>query len=139
MFITKASRHDKGDIKEFLESEGPWDTVEERGTGFVAREGAIVAHARLTEVAPQTLMVERVLVKSDRRRQGLGTRVMEAAMNNKGGKLFLSCHEEHVPFFEGLGFSTVSFDELPDEVQAFHRAEGDHPPGDHPHFFMTAR
>lgn len=128
MFITKASRHDKSDIQEFLETEGPWRSADmDRGTGFVAREGAVVAHARLVEVAPQALIVEKVLVKTDRRRQGLGTRVMEAAMNNKGGKLYLRCEVEHVPFFEKLGFSPTAFDELPDEVRRFHHEQGEQP------------
>ena len=141
MFITKASRHDKADIKEFLEAEGPWDGADiDRGTAFVVREGAIIGHARLTEIAPQTSIVEKVLVKSDRRRQGIGTRVMEAAMNNKGGKLYLSCEEEHAPFFEKLGFSTTIFETLPDEVQQFLRREGEDPSDEsHPHIVMTAR
>lgn len=141
MFITKATRHDKVDIKEFLSSEWPKaDFNVDRGTAFVAREGAIVGHARLIEVAPQTLVVEEILVKKDRRRQGVGTRLLEAAMSNQGGKLFLCCHEEEIPFYEKLGFSTVPFEDLPAEVQQHHRAEGDYPTEDgHAHFFMTAR
>ena len=141
MFITKASRHDKSDIQEFLQAEWPHENFNvDRGTAFIAREGAIVGHARLIEVAPQTLVVEEVVVKADRRREGLGTRLMEAAMNNKGGTLFLSCHEEHIPFYEKFGFSTRSFEELPAEVQKHHIDEGDHPTEEgHRHFFMTAR
>lgn len=141
MFITRASRHDKADIKEFLASEGGWEKVNvDRGTALIAREGAIVGHARLIEVAPQMVVVEEVLVKGDRRGQGLGRRLMEAAMNNKGGKLFLCAHPEHVAFYEKFGFSSVPFDELPAEVQQHHREEGDYPPEEgHEHVFMTAR
>jgi N-acetylglutamate synthase-like GNAT family acetyltransferase len=141
MFITKASRHDKADIEEFLKNE--WDREKfdvDRGTAFVAREGAILGHARLIELTPTMLVVEEVVVKGDKRRQGIGTRVMEAAMNNKGGKLFLCCHEDTIPFYETLGFSRVTFDELPPEVQEHHRQEGDYPTEEgHEHFFMTAR
>jgi N-acetylglutamate synthase-like GNAT family acetyltransferase len=141
LFITKASRHDKTDIKDFLEKEWPGENFNvDRGTAFIAREGAIVGHARLIEVAPQTVVVEEVVVKDDRRRQGIGTRLMEASMNNKGGKLFLCCHEEHIPFYEKFGFSRVAFDELPGPVQQHHRDEGDFPTEEgHEHFFMTAR
>jgi N-acetylglutamate synthase-like GNAT family acetyltransferase len=141
MFITKASRHDKADIEEFLKNEGPWEKFDvNRGTAFVAREGAIVGHARLIEVTPTMLIVEEVLVRTDKRRQGIGTRVMEAAMNNKGGKLFLCCHDDGIGFYEKLGFSVVPFDDLPPEVQEHHRSEGDYPTEDgHEHFFMTAR
>jgi N-acetylglutamate synthase-like GNAT family acetyltransferase len=141
MFITKASRHDKADIEEFLKNDGPWEKFDvNRGTAFVAREGAIVGHARLIEVTPTMLVVEEVLVKPDRRRQGVGTRVMEAAMNNKGGKLFLCCHSDGIEFYEKLGFSVVAFDDLPPEIQDHHRNEGDYPTEDgHDHFFMTAR
>jgi N-acetylglutamate synthase-like GNAT family acetyltransferase len=141
MFITKASRHDKTDIEEFLKSEGPWEKFDvNRGTAFVAREGSIVGHARLIEIDPTTLVVEEVLVRGDKRRQGIGTRVMEAAMNNKGGKLFLCCHSEHISFYGKLGFAEVPFEELPDEVQAYHRNEGDYPTAEgHEHHFMTAR
>lgn len=141
MFITKASRHDKTDIKEFLEKEWPDSGFDvDRGTAFIAREGSVVGHTRLIEVAPQTLIVEEVVVQEDRRRQGIGTRLMEAAMNNKGGKLFLCCHGEHIPFYEKFGFSALAFDRLPDEVQSYHREEGDYPTEEgHEHFFMTAR
>ena len=141
MFITKASRHDKSDIQAFLENEWPHEKFNvDRGTAFIAREGAVVGHARLIEVAPQTLVVEEVVVKEDKRRQGIGSRLMEAAMNNKGGKLFLCCHEEHIPFYEKFGFSNRPFEELPEEVQQHHRDEGDHPTEEgHVHFFMTAR
>lgn len=141
MFITKASRHDKADIEAFLRDEWPGEKMDvDLGTAFVAREGAIVGHARLIEVSPQTLVVEEVVVKGDRRGEGIGTRVVEAAMNNRGGKLFLCCHEEQIPFYEKLGFSLVPFERLPEGVQKHHRDRGDFPPGeDHEHFFMTAR
>lgn len=141
MFITKASRHDKSDIEQFLREEGPWEKFDvNRGTAFIAREGVIVGHVRLIEVAPTTVVVEEVLVKADKRRQGIGTRVMEAAMNNKGGTLFLCCHDGEIPFYGKLGFSLIAFEDLPDEVQEHHRLKGDHPTaGGQEHVFMTAR
>ena len=141
MFITRATRHDKEDIREFVQSEWPEDEADvNRGTSFIAREGKVIGHVRLIEVAPQKLVVDEVVVDKDRRGEGIGRNLMEAAMNSRGGTLYLCCHEPHIPFYGRFGFEQVPFEELPDEVRAHHEAEGEWPTQQgHDHFFMKAR
>lgn len=140
MFITRASRHDKADLREFYEAHG-WDEVDlSTGAAFVARDGSIVGAARFVEVAPQTVVVDDVMVREGRRREGIGTRVMQAAMNSRGGTLYLCCHDEHRNFYRPLGFDDVDLDDAPAEVIEYWRKVDDYPvPEGHVHFFMKAR
>ena len=141
MFVTRASRHDKSDIAEFLESEWPGETFNiDKGVAFIAREGAIVGHIRMIELGPQTLVIDEMLVREDKRGQGVGRRLMQSAMNNRGGTLFLCTHPETVEFYEKFGFSQREFDDLPDEVRAHHVEVADYPTKEgHVHVFLTAR
>lgn len=143
MFITRATRHDEADRQEFFAAH-EWDhhTGERKKLSFIARDGGIVGNISLIEIDPQTLVVEDVLVQKDRRREGIGRQLMQAAMNSRGGKLFLCCHDDVTGFYEKFGFSEVSFDELPEQIKEFmvedeaapHQlAEG------HVHHFLTAR
>lgn len=112
------------------------------GKAFIARDGGVVGCVRMIEVEPQTIVVDSVFVPEERRGQGIGTQVMQAAMNSQGGKLFLCCHEERMPFYERLGLSLLpnGFDDAPEAVQAYWRKENDYPTSEgHEHFFMTAR
>lgn len=141
MFITRASRRDADEIAEFYKENDWGDDLDlTKGIAFVARQGPIIGAVRLLEVEPQTLIVEDVVVAKDHRRNGIGAQLMRAAMNSRGGKLFLCCHEDVIPFYERFGFSAWSFDDLPAPVQGYFRAAGDYPsePG-HEHFFLTAR
>jgi N-acetylglutamate synthase-like GNAT family acetyltransferase len=116
VFVTRATRHDQADIEELLGSEGR-DVAEPRsGSFFLAREGAAVGCARLWEVAPQTLVVRDVVVASDRRREGIGSQLMRAAMNSRGGTLYLRCTVQVAPFFERFGFAPTAADAVPEEV-----------------------
>lgn len=142
MFITRATRHDKSDLEEFFAAEQWDDPVLDQGVGFIARDGAIVGNVRLIEVEPQTVIVEDVLVKSDRRGQGIGADLMRAAMNSRGGTLYLCCHPERLRFYGDLGFSEMAFEELPEPVRTYFQEHGDSPdklPADHIHHFLTAR
>jgi N-acetylglutamate synthase-like GNAT family acetyltransferase len=142
MFITRATRHDKADLEEFFKAEEWGDPVLDQGVAFIARDGAIVGNVRLIEIDPQTLIVEDVLVKSDRRGAGIGANVMQAAMNSRGGTLYLCCHPERIRFYTDLGFSEMPFEELPDPIKAYFEEHGDSPdklPPDHIHHFMKAR
>lgn len=140
MFITRASRHDKGDLKEFYASQD-WQEVDvDRGVAFIARDGHIAAAARLVEVAPQTVVIDDVVVREDRRGEGLGRAVMQAAMNSRGGTLFLSCHDDKIGFYEKLGFVTVEIEDLPEAVNAYLEEAGDLPnTPEHVHYIMKAR
>src|SRR5688500_718464 len=142
MFITRATRHDKGDLEEFFANEKWDDPVLDKGVAFIARDGAIVANVRLIEVEAQTVVVEDVLVKEDRRGSGIVADVIGAAMNGKGGTLYLCCHPERLRFYGDLGFAEMPFDELPETVQTYFRDHGDSPdklPPDHIHHFLKAR
>lgn len=142
MFITRATRHDKADLEEFFHAEEWDDPVLDRGTAFIARDGGIVGNVRLIPMEPETHVVEDVLVRSDRRGEGLGEGLMRAAMNSKGGTLYLCCHPERLRFYKDLGFAELPFDELPETVRAYFEEHGDAPsklPPDHVHHFMKAR
>jgi hypothetical protein len=88
------------------------------------------------------VIIEDVLVDKDRRGAGIGAQVMRAAMNSRGGKLFLCCHPERTAFYQRLGFSELAFDEMPDSVKGWF-IEGETAPHQipegHVHHFMTAR
>ena len=143
MFITRATRHDEADRREFFVGH-EWDhhTSERKKVSFIARDGGIVGNVSLIEIDPQTLVVEDALVHKDRRGEDIGRQLMQAAMNSRGGKLFLCCHGDATGFYEKFGFADVPFDELPEPIQQFmiedeaapHQlAEG------HLHHFLTAR
>jgi predicted N-acetyltransferase YhbS len=139
MFVTRATRHDNEDIRALL-LENKWeDDKLDRGSAFIARDGAVVGTVRLIEVEPQTVIVEDMLVKEGRRGEGIGARLMEAAMNARGGTLYLCCHGETILFYERFGFAQLSFEEQPQSVQEFMREDGALDNSDHEHFFMKAR
>jgi N-acetylglutamate synthase-like GNAT family acetyltransferase len=141
MFVTRASRRDHEEIAEFYRDHD-WDENFDlaEGVTFIARQGPIVGTARLLEIEPQILIVEDVVVHRDHRRTGIGTQLMSAAMNSRGGSLYLSTHDDTIPFYERLEFSVRDFDELPEPVRAHFRATGDYPSApDHVHYFLTAR
>jgi N-acetylglutamate synthase-like GNAT family acetyltransferase len=140
MFITRATRHDKEDLEKLL-VDHEWDLeLMDKGVAFIARDGAIVGTVRLIEVAPQTVVVEDVLVHRDRREEGIGRQLIQTAMNSRGGTLYLCCHDDRLAFYGHFGFEQVGLDDLPEMVQQFMRdmdAWPDSP--DHRHFFLKAR
>ncbi len=143
MFITRATRHDHDDVIALLKTNDWQDDVDfKEGTVFIARDGGVIGCLRLVEVEPQTVVVDNVLVREDRRGNGIGSDMMRAAMNSRGGKLFLCCHENRIPFYERLGFSALpgGFHDAPVSVQEYWRKVDDYPtPEGHEHFFLTAR
>lgn len=140
MFITRATRHDFDDIRQLMESNS-WDVPDfKTGTTFLARDGKVVACIRMIEVAPNSIVVDDVLVDEPRRGEGIGRRLMEAAMNSRGGTLFVCCHGEHIGFYEEFGFKQIPADTLPEPISDHYAAEGSLTPREgHQHFFMTAR
>jgi N-acetylglutamate synthase-like GNAT family acetyltransferase len=142
MFITRATRHDREDIRELLSTNEWGEDADLEGKAFIARDGKVIGVVRAVEVEPQTVVFDSVLVLEERRGKGIGTQIMQAAMNSQGGTLYLCCHEERMPFYERLGFSLLpnGFDDAPESVQAYWRKTDDYPtPEGHEHFFMTAR
>jgi N-acetylglutamate synthase-like GNAT family acetyltransferase len=142
MFITRASRRDRAELQEFYTSQEWGEVNVDSGVAFFARQGAIVGAIRLAEAEPNVLMVEDVVVREDLRGTGIGKALMQAAMNSRGGKLYLVTHDDVIGFYEKFGFATVDYDSLPETVKAHIEHEGDAPhqiEGGHEHFFMTAR
>ena len=140
MFVTRATRHDHGDMKELLETEGWGDSEITRGKSWIARDGKIVGMVRLIEVAPQTVVLDDVLVREDRRGEGIAQRLMEAAMMGMGGALYLCCHPEHIDFYAKFGFVEVAPSSLLEPVSNYFDEQGDlNPPEGHEHRFMSAR
>ena len=140
MFISRASRHDRDDIKALIEAQG-WDAGHlAEGTTLIAREGSVTGCVRLVEVAPQTVVIDDFLVREDRRGQGLGRKLMQAAMNNRGGTLYLCCHDDVIAFYEKLGFAQTPYEELPAPVKEyFERVESAPDSQEYEHFFLKAR
>jgi N-acetylglutamate synthase-like GNAT family acetyltransferase len=140
MFIARASRHDRDDVRELIEAQG-WDASHiAEGTTLIARSGAVAGCVRLVEVEPQKVVVDDFVVREENRGQGIGRRLMEAAMNNRGGTVYLCCHDDVLDFYAKFGFTQLDFEELPQSVQAYLARVGDHPTdADHEHFFLTAR
>ncbi|MGH2786294.1 MAG: GNAT family N-acetyltransferase [Actinomycetota bacterium] len=141
MFITRASRRDHDEIKDFYRSNDWGDNVDlSRGVAFIARQGPVVGAVRLIEVAPQTVIVEDVVVAGEHRCKGVGRRLMEAAMNSRGGSMYLCCHDDVIPFYENFSFAAMPFEEIPESAQEYFRSIGDYPtePG-HVHYFLKAR
>ncbi|HZA40836.1 MAG TPA: GNAT family N-acetyltransferase [Actinomycetota bacterium] len=140
MFITRATRHDKADVKELFESHGWGDSSVDTGTIFMARDGLVVGCVKIVEVAPQTLVVDDMLVREGRRGEGIGADLMRAAMNSRGGTMWLCCHDELIAFYERFGFALVPDSDLPDPVIDYLRSVEDYPaPEGHVHYFMKAR
>jgi N-acetylglutamate synthase-like GNAT family acetyltransferase len=144
MFITRATRRDLSDIEEFYRSqlwfEGYQTPDLSQGVAFIARRGPIVGCVRLIEVAPQTVIVEDMVVHSDERGKGLGEQLMRASMNSTGGTLFLCCHDEALDFYRRFGFEELAFESLSPDVQEYMRGTGAWPsPEGHDHYFMSAR
>jgi N-acetylglutamate synthase-like GNAT family acetyltransferase len=137
VFITRASRHDRADIAEFLDRHGITGVDVARGVTFFARDGAIVGCVRLIEVAPQTVVVDHMLVAGGRRGEGIGGSLMRAAMNSRGGTLYLCCHDEALGFYEGFGFKQVDRESLPEGVRAYFADSGELEEPEH--LFLTAR
>jgi N-acetylglutamate synthase-like GNAT family acetyltransferase len=140
MFVTRATRHDRADVEKLL-LDHEWDLdLIDKCTAFIARDGAVVGTVRLIEVAPQTVVVEDVLVHKDRRAEGIGRRLIQAAMNSRGGTLYLCCHDDRKRFYAHFGFEELAFDDLPREVQQFMRDTNAWPDSpEHRHYFMKAR
>ncbi len=119
MFISRATRHDLPDIEELLQRHD-WKVSDlKAGTFFFAREGAVAGCIRFIEVAPQTVIVQDMVVDAKRRGQGVGEQLMKAAMNSRGGTLYLRCYDDLVPYYERFEFAALDNAELPEPVTAF--------------------
>ena len=83
MFVTRVGRHDKADLKEFIEARRGGEVDISEGTAMIAREGSIVGCIRLIEVESGTLVYDDVLV-AEGRDEAVAKQLIQAAMNNQG-------------------------------------------------------
>ena len=140
MFITRATRHDRDEVRELVKAQGWSAEYLAEGTTMIARDGPVAGCVRLIEVAPQTVVIDDFIVREDKRGQGIGAQLMKAAMNNRGGTLYLVCHEDVLGFYDKFEFKQTSFDDLPDPVKEYLTRVEDHlHDADHEHFYLTAR
>jgi predicted N-acetyltransferase YhbS len=119
VFISRATRHDLSDIEELLQHNDWKISNLKTGTFFFAREGSVVGCIRFVEVSPQAVIAQDMVVDKDRRGQGIGEQLMKAAMNSRGGTLYLRCYDELVPYYERFGFAATTRAELPESVGSY--------------------
>lgn len=124
--ITRASRHDRAELAALLAAHGLERDLGE-GVAFIARAGGIVGCVRLVEVAPQTLVVDGLLVAEERRGTGLGGELLRAAMNSRGGTLYAASAAEQAGFYARFGFAAVPEEALPQPVADYFARVGDYP------------
>lgn len=127
MLVTRATRHDVDDVVALLEAEGFSDVNVRKGVAFIARDGVVVGCVRLVEVAPNTLVMDDVVVRSDRRNEGIGGRLLQTAMNSRGGTIYVTSNRRARSLYERAGFTEIPFEELPDAVVEHYRSIGDSP------------
>jgi N-acetylglutamate synthase-like GNAT family acetyltransferase len=139
VFVTRASRREVDEIKEFYDR-NDWDPVDfSKGQAYIARQGSILATLLMVSVGHVTV-IDDVLVDEDRRKEGIGTTLINAAMNNRGGTLWLCCHDYTVGYYERFGFEVVERDQLPEEIFAYFKTDGTFDDSkDHYHYVMKAR
>ena len=118
MFVTRAGRHDRSDLKEFIESRrgGEADTTE--GTAMIAREGSIIGCIRLIEVDSGTLVYDDVLV-DEGRDEAVAKQLIQAAMNNKGGTIYVAVPADGTDLFTDFGFARIDPSDAPEPVTAY--------------------
>ena len=118
MFVTRAGRHDKTDLKEFIENETGAEVDLGLGTAMIAREGVIIGCVRLIEVEPGTLVFDDVLVAKGRDR-AIAKQLIQAALNNQGGTVYAGVGEIVTPLFDDFGFVPIERSEAPAGVIAY--------------------
>ena len=118
MFVTRAGRHDKSDLKEFIEARRGGEVDLAEGTAMIAREGSIVGCIRLIEVESGTLVYDDVLV-AEGRDETVVKQLIQAAMNNKGGTIFAAVPAAETDLFIEFGFARIDPSDAPKPVTAY--------------------
>ena len=118
MFVTRAGRHDKSDLKGFIESRRDGEVDISEGTAMIAREGSIIGCIRLIEVEPDSLVYDDLLV-AEGRDDGVARQLVQAAMNNKGGRLFAAAPPAESDLFTSFGFEPIDRSDAPEPVTGY--------------------
>jgi len=118
LFVTRVGRHDKADLKDFIERESGAEVDLSLGTAMIAREGVIIGCIRLIEVEPGTLVFDDVLV-AEGRDLAIAKQLIQAALNNQGGTVYVTVDETAAALFDDFGFAPIDRDEAPAGVTAY--------------------
>lgn len=118
MFVTRAGRHDRADLQEFVSAQRGEEVDTSRGSAMIAREGAIVGCVRIVEVETNTLVYDDLLIANHKDR-ATTKQLVQAAMNNKGGSIFTAADPADEPGLFELGFTEIDFDEIPETVRSY--------------------
>ena len=118
MFVTRAGRHDRSDLKEFIEARRGGEVDISEGTAMIAREGSIVGCIRLIEVESNTLVYDDVLI-AEGRDEAVAKQLVQAAMNNKGGTIFTAVPAAETDFFSSFGFAPIDRADAPEPVAEY--------------------
>ncbi|MGH2751535.1 MAG: hypothetical protein ACRDK3_11790 [Actinomycetota bacterium] len=118
MFVTRAGRHDRSDLKEFIESRRGGEVDLTQGTAMIAREGSIIGCIRLIELDPQTLVYDDLFV-AESHDDNVAKQLVQAALNNKGGTVYSSVGEGQIELLSSLGFSIIDRSDAPEPVAAY--------------------
>ncbi len=118
MFVTRAGRHDRSDLKEFIEARRGGEVDMTEGTAMIAREGSIIGCIRLIDVDSGTLVYDDVLV-AEGRDETVAKQLIQAAMNNKGGTIFAAVPANETDLFAGFGFAPIDQSDAPEPVTAY--------------------
>jgi N-acetylglutamate synthase-like GNAT family acetyltransferase len=118
MFVTRAGRHDRADLKEFIEAQRGGEVDISEGTAMIAREGSIVGCIRLIEVESGTLVYDDVLV-AESHEETVAKQLIQAAMNNKGGTIFTAVPAAEIDFLSSFGFAPIDRGEVPEPVAEY--------------------
>jgi N-acetylglutamate synthase-like GNAT family acetyltransferase len=118
MFVTRAGRHDKSDLKEFIEARRGGEVDISEGTAMIAREGSIVGCIRLIEVESGSIVYDDVLI-AEGRDEAVAKQLIQAAMNNQGGPIFTAVQTAKTDLFSSFGFAPIDRAEAPASVGAY--------------------
>jgi N-acetylglutamate synthase-like GNAT family acetyltransferase len=118
MFVTRAGRHDKADLRDFIEKLTGTEVDIGQGTAMIAREGVIIGCIRLIEVEPGTLVFDDVLV-AEGRDQAIAKQLIQAALNNQGGTVYARVPQSDAALFDDFGFAPLDRNEAPEGVAAY--------------------
>lgn len=139
MYLGPASETDIPQAAAFLEAQDWGYADSQAGERFVARDGTdeVVGFLRLIDVA-EGVYVADVIVREDRRGDGIGADLMRTAMGTRPGPYFLVCHPERRAFYERLGFDSGEKEAWPPGIVEAAIAEEDWDSGhDHLHHHMS--
>ena len=118
MFVTRAGRHDKADLKEFIEARRGGEVDISEGTAMIAREGSIVGCIRLIEVESGSLVYDDVLI-AEGRDEAVAKQLIQAAMNNQGGTIYTAVPAAETDLFSSFGFAPIDRAEAPGPVAEY--------------------